>query len=151
MSSFERLSGNSNKMLCLDRNRAAGYVQLDADHCATEGNVFSKEGLTEEQIEEFRDAFSTFDRDQSGYITTKELAHILRSLGLNPTEKQLCQLINEVDFDGNGKIDFIEFVNMMLMQGDDLAWNENDLIEAFRTFDVDDLAWNENDLIEAFR
>ena len=42
-----------------------------------------------------------FDRDNSGYITTKELAKILRSLGLNPTEKELCKIINEVDFDGN--------------------------------------------------
>ena len=41
-----------------------------------------------------------FDRDGNGYITTKELAKILRSLGLNPTEKEICKLVNEVDFDG---------------------------------------------------
>ena len=49
---------------------------------------------------EFRDAFSAFDADNNGFITTKELANILRSMGLNPTEKELCRLINEVDFDG---------------------------------------------------
>ena len=49
---------------------------------------------------EFRDAFMAFDRDGNGYITTKELAKILRSLGLNPTEKEICKLVNEVDFDG---------------------------------------------------
>ena len=49
---------------------------------------------------EFRDAFSSFDKDGNGYITTKELAAILRSLGLNPTEHELCSIINEVDFDG---------------------------------------------------
>ena len=50
---------------------------------------------------EFRDAFSSFDKDGNGYITTKELAAVLRSLGLNPTEHELCSIINEVDFDGN--------------------------------------------------
>jgi len=100
--------------------------------------AFLMEKLTDEQIEEFRDAFSSFDKDGNGYITTKELAAILRSLGLNPTEHELCSIINEVDFDGNGKIDFPEFVNMMVLQGDQMAWKEKDLKEAFRTFDSDD-------------
>ena len=55
-------------------------------------------------LEEFRDAFMAFDRDNNGFITTKELAHVLRSLGLNPTEKELCRLINEVDYDGQYSI-----------------------------------------------
>ena len=41
-------------------------------------------------------------------------------------------------FTGNGKIDFPEFVNMMVLQGDQMAWKEKDLKEAFRTFDSDD-------------
>ena len=41
-------------------------------------------------------------------------------------------------FAGNGKIDFPEFVNMMVLQGDQMAWKEKDLKEAFRTFDSDD-------------
>ena len=38
---------------------------------------------------------------------------------------------------GNGKIDFREFVNMMILNGEQIAWNENDLVEAFRTFDTE--------------
>jgi len=49
---------------------------------------------------EFREAFKAFDRDNNGFITTKELSNILRSLGLNPTEKQICELVSKVDFDG---------------------------------------------------
>lgn len=37
----------------------------------------------------------------------------MRSLGQNPTEAELQDMINEVDADGNGTIDFPEFLNLM--------------------------------------
>ena len=62
--------------------------------------------LTEEQIAEFKEAFSLFDKDGDGTVTTKELGTVMRSLGQNPTEAELQDMINEVDADGNGTIDF---------------------------------------------
>jgi calmodulin len=56
--------------------------------------------LTEEQIGEFKEAFSLFDRDGDGTITTNELGTVMRSLGQNPTESELQDMINEVDEDG---------------------------------------------------
>ncbi|KAK9693033.1 EF-hand domain pair [Popillia japonica] len=55
--------------------------------------------LTEEQIAEFKEAFSLFDKDGDGTITTKELGTVMRSLGQNPTEAELQDMINEVDAD----------------------------------------------------
>ncbi|XP_057791534.1 calmodulin isoform X2 [Salvia miltiorrhiza] len=69
--------------------------------------------LTEEQIAEFKEAFSLFDKDGDGCITTKELGTVMRSLGQNPTEAELQDMINEVDADQNGTIDFPEFLNLM--------------------------------------
>lgn len=60
--------------------------------------------LTEEQIAEFKEAFSLFDKDGDGTITTKELGTVMRSLGQNPTEAELQDMINEVDADGEFKI-----------------------------------------------
>lgn len=57
--------------------------------------------LTEEQIAEFKEAFSLFDKDGDGTITTKELGTVMRSLGQNPTEAELQDMINEVDADGD--------------------------------------------------
>ena len=56
--------------------------------------------LSEEQIEEFREAFLLFDKDGDGTITTIELGTVMRSLGQNPTEEELQEMINEVDEDG---------------------------------------------------
>jgi len=76
--------------------------------------------LTEEQIAEFKEAFSLFDKDGDGTITTKELGTVMRSLGQNPTEAELQDMINEVDemireadIDGDGQVNYEEFVTMM--------------------------------------
>jgi hypothetical protein len=51
-------------------------------------------------LAEFKEAFSLFDKDGDGTITTKELGTVMRSLGQNPTEAELQDMINEVDADG---------------------------------------------------
>uniref|UniRef100_A0A453FRP2 EF-hand domain-containing protein n=1 Tax=Aegilops tauschii subsp. strangulata TaxID=200361 RepID=A0A453FRP2_AEGTS len=96
--------------------------------------------LSEEQIGEFKEAFSLFDKDGDGSITTKELGTVMRSLGQNPTEAELQDMINEVDADGNGTIDFPEFLNLMLRQvmtnlGEKLS--EEEVEEMVREADVD--------------
>ena len=49
---------------------------------------------------EVREAFELFDKDHSGFINSKELGMVMRSLGQNPTEQELMDMINEVDEDG---------------------------------------------------
>ena len=56
--------------------------------------------MTTIRIAEFKEAFSLFDKDGDGTITTKELGTVMRSLGQNPTEAELQDMINEVDADG---------------------------------------------------
>ena len=62
---------------------------------------------------EFREAFALFDKDGDGTITTKELGTVMKSLGQNPSEEELQEMVDEVDIDGNGEIDFEEFLLMM--------------------------------------
>jgi calmodulin len=81
-------------------------------------------------------AFSLFDKDGDGTITTKELGTVMRSLGQNPTEAELQDMINEVDADGNGTIDFPEFLTMMARKMKDTDSAE-EIKEAFKVFDKD--------------
>jgi len=94
------------------------------------------EQLTEQQIKEFQEAFSLFDKDGDGTISTKELGTVMKSLGQNPTEGELKDMINEVDKDGNGVIDFHEFIEILskkLKEGD----SEQEMRDAFHVFDKD--------------
>tara|TARA_B110001450_G_C17343914_1_gene368632 strand:+ start:94 stop:543 length:450 start_codon:yes stop_codon:yes gene_type:complete len=94
------------------------------------------ENLSEEQIAEFKEAFSLFDKDGDQTITTKELGTVMRSLGQNPTEAELQDMINEVDVDGNGTIDFSEFLSLMARKMKDTD-TEEELVESFKVFDRD--------------
>ena len=92
--------------------------------------------LTCEQIGEFKEAFSLFDKEGDGTVTNNELRTVMRSLGQNPTEAELADMINEVDADGNGTIDFPEFLTMMARKMKDTD-SEEEILEAFKVFDED--------------
>ena len=49
---------------------------------------------------EFREIFHLFDKNGDGKVTTKEMGTVMRSLGQNPTEEELKQMVKTVDVDG---------------------------------------------------
>ncbi|KAG5683701.1 hypothetical protein PVAND_012967 [Polypedilum vanderplanki] len=94
----------------------------------------SEYGLTEEQVAEFKEVFMLFDKDEDGSITMAELAVVMRSMGQRPTETELRNMVNDVDQNDNGMIEFNEFLQMMskkMREGD----SEDELKEAFKCFD----------------
>lgn len=60
----------------------------------------------------------------------------MRSLGQNPTEAELQEMVAEVDADGSGTVDFPEFLSLMSRKARD-ADSEEELREAFKVFDKD--------------
>ena len=90
--------------------------------------------LTPEQIEEYREAFNLFDKDNNGSISASELATVMKSLGLSPSETEITDLMNEIDQDGNHEIDFEEFLTLMARQTDTRD-SAQEIIEAFKVFD----------------
>ena len=78
-----------------------------------------------------------------GTVTTKQLGTVMRSLGRNSTEAELKDMINEVDADENGAIDFREFSSLMAREMKDTD-TEEELVEAFKVLDRDG-----NDFISA--
>eukprot|EP00741_Cyanophora_paradoxa_P018458 tig00021070_g17821.t1 len=96
----------------------------------------ASEELREEDIAEFRRAFDQYDQDGDGTITSKELAAFMQSLGQNPTAAELQDMINRVDADGNGTVDFPEYLVLMGREMMDTDV-EDELVEAFKVFDKD--------------
>ncbi|OWF53411.1 Calmodulin-B [Mizuhopecten yessoensis] len=102
------------------------------------GFFFQAEDLTADQVAECKEAFSMFDKDGDGTITTKELSTVMRSLGQSPTEAELRKMLHEVDADGSGTIDFAEFLTMMAKRMSNSPESpEEQMLEAFRLFDRD--------------
>ena len=94
------------------------------------------DNLTDEQIIEFREAFQAFDKDGNGSITTKELGTVMRCLGQNLSEAEIKEMIDIVDEDKNGTIDFQEFLHLMARKMK-IIDKEEELLDAFNILDRD--------------
>ena len=70
------------------------------------------------------------------FLSNQELSTVMRSLGQNPTDAEVQDLINEVDVDGSGALDFQEFC-MMIMKKMSESNTDKETQEAFRVFDKD--------------
>jgi len=64
--------------------------------------------------EELKEAFRIYDREGQGFITTDVLKEILREIDTTLTEEDLDNIIEEVDDDASGTLDFDEFQEMMM-------------------------------------
>lgn len=93
------------------------------------------ENLSEEEIHGLKAMFTNIDTDNSGTITYDELKTGLAQLGSKLTEDEAKQLVEAADVDGNGSIDYIEFITAT-MHKHKLEREEN-LYNAFQYFDTD--------------
>ena len=62
---------------------------------------------------------------------------MMRSLGQNPTDAELQDMIDEFDTDKNGTIDFPEFLTMMARKMS-VTDDEEEIRNAFKVFDKDE-------------
>ena len=62
--------------------------------------------ITADEHVAWRKTFQTYDRDGGGDVDLKELGLMFRQLGMTPAESEMMALIEEVDADGSGTVDF---------------------------------------------
>ena len=75
--------------------------------------------------------------DNLGTITLVELKEVMKSLGQNPTEEELVQMISSVDDNGDNEIDFEEFLILMSSKKTNKNDPDKELRDAFAVFDAD--------------
>ena len=59
-------------------------------------------------------AFNVFDKNRDGQIIKDDFRSIINNLGEKLTQSEIEELLKEADLDDDGKIDFNEFVKMMM-------------------------------------
>ncbi|KAL7465256.1 hypothetical protein ACHAXS_005584 [Conticribra weissflogii] len=97
----------------------------------------AKHGLSEDEVADLKEAFNMFDIDGDGTITLVELKEVMKSLGQNPTDRELRQMIESVDDNGDHEIDFQEFLILMSSKKGNNDDPDKELRDAFRVFDED--------------
>ena len=63
--------------------------------------------------EDIIEVFKIFDRDGNGFISAGELRHVLNNLDEPVTDDEANEIIEEADTDGDGQINYEEFVRMI--------------------------------------
>nr|CAD7430083.1 unnamed protein product [Timema monikensis] len=108
----------------------------DQDYCES-GAIDNTEELPPEQIAVLRKAFDAFDREKSGSISCNMVEEILRLMGQPFNKKTLEELIEEVDADKSGRLEFDEFITLAakFIVEEDAEAMEKELREAFRLYD----------------
>ena len=83
----------------------------------TEEQVFTiLQNVTNNQRKEYTQAFEVFDKDKDGFVSRQELKTIMRSLGQNPSEDDIEELMVTADSNQDGKISYDEFMTLISNQ-----------------------------------
>ncbi|KAG6535485.1 calmodulin-like protein 3 [Zingiber officinale] len=106
------------------------WVDVDGDGCVdAEEFAALYQAVMEREAEEaeMREAFEVFDQNGDGFIAAEELQTVLDSLGVaqggRTAEEECKRMISKVDVDGDGRVSFGEFKQMMKRGGIAVAVN----------------------------
>lgn len=75
-----------------------------------------QQAAIEPTIEDLREAFKEFDKDHNGFLDRNELKTIMTTFGEKMTDHEAEEMMKEADVNGDGKINYEEFVKVILDQ-----------------------------------
>lgn len=104
-------------------------------------NVFAS--FPQQQIQEFKEAFGLIDQNRDGFIDIEDLKDMYASLGRQPDDKELKQMLEE----SPGPLNFTMFINLF---GEKLSGTdpESALLNAFKMFDDDNVGKLEEEYVK---
>ena len=96
----------------------------------------TRQELSDEQKQEIKEAFDLFDTNKTGTIDYHELKVAMRALGFDVKKPEVVELMNEYDREGNGCINFNDFLDIMTEKIRNRDPVE-EILKAFKLFDED--------------
>merc|ERR1712053_33228 len=95
-------------------------------------------GLEADEIKVLKLCFNLFDVKKQDYLGADDLDDILRAMGFRPSKEELKEILEEIDEDGSGEIEFGEFCQLcakFLVEDPDIETMKRELKDAFRIYD----------------
>ena len=95
-------------------------------------------GLEADEIKVLKICFNLFDTKKQEFLGADDLDDILRAMGFRPSKEELKEILEEIDEDGSGEIEFGEFCQLcakFLVEEPDEETMKAELKEAFRVYD----------------
>ncbi|TRY78284.1 hypothetical protein TCAL_12648 [Tigriopus californicus] len=96
--------------------------------------------LEADEIKVLKLCFNLFDVKKQNFLSSDDLDDILRAMGFRPSKEELQEILEEIDEDGSGEIEFGEFCQLcakFLVEEPDEETMKAELKEAFRVYDRD--------------
>jgi centrin-1 len=103
---------------------------------SSSAKVASRPGLTDEELQEVREAFNLFDTEGTGKIDPKELKAAMQSLGFDAKNATVFSIIRDIAASGEESVSFDVFVEMLTSKIGESDSRE-DINKVFSLFDVD--------------
>jgi centrin-1 len=102
----------------------------------TRGRRTERPGLTEDEIDEIREAFNLFDNEGTGLIDPKELKAAMQSLGFEQKNPTIFQMFADLEKECHGPIDFERFLDGITSKLGDRE-SRDGIQKIFNLFDTD--------------
>merc|ERR1711976_1059717 len=109
-----------------------GYEGIDFEE------INDQTGLEKDEIKVLKSCFTLFDTKKQDFLGADDLDDILRAMGFRPSKEELKEILEEIDEDGSGEIEFGEFCQLcaeFLVEEPDEETMRAELKEAFRVYD----------------
>ena len=116
---------------------AADAGKLSTPRTSISGPAVSSVSLSKEEEAEFREIFNLVDTDGGGSISKKELGRLMRTLNLQTSPQELDIMVEEIDKNNDGEIQFEEFVAVMAKKVR-VSYSAQDVRKAFKVFESRD-------------
>lgn len=111
----QKLEDKIIKNLIAEQDKGKTGKLTFAQFCGLAARFVEVEEDAEAVARELKEAFRVYDKEGKGYLTVKVLRDILHELDDKLSNNELDMIIEEIDADGSGTVDFDEF--MTVMQG----------------------------------